>query len=102
MIDYMKRPCGGEFLHDRHVYQVSVDGVNTWRPTVLPEKYECPGNDVAIDTTPSNDVPSTWCVVQCPKCDETWSIDTAETKPPLTGVEVEAIMIPILQKHFCK
>jgi len=44
-------------------------------------------------------LPTTWCVVSCNDCPETWTVDTAEHTPPLTTHQVERILWPLLESH---
>ena len=45
-------------------------------------------------------VPSTWCVIHCEQgCDQTWTVDTADFDPPLTGAQVEEMLTPDLLAH---
>lgn len=46
-------------------------------------------------------LPTTWCVVVCEqaRCDESWTVDTADFSPALTAGQVEALLLPLLDAH---
>lgn len=61
------------------------------------------GGSVEIDhLRDEQPVPPTWCVVECPRCRESWSLDTRDWTPALTAFAVDFVVEPILDEHRCQ